>query len=319
MTDSNSDADIAELVSSIVNSALPECDQVSHSVLLSTESQPMTFPRQSEEGVTPWHQGGAAVREEERQNVIERRSREFTQMARGLVSRPQGPNFDTSQSYFPWFSDLRTLRPVTVTVERSTQTLTVAIARFPVESRSFPVPWSRRLRTASAATQTETNTWRHSPPVDRPVVPTWDTLPEEMFFMDDLTPHPLDASLDDAYFSASLDSFSLQGTTHHELSPHVTNFYDDSPASASFHETSVSRIWFLEGLRARWPTTLPQREDDVVIIFSSVGKKRTVATNTLHVGWRRQRPPPTRLRLRKLSLGWLSNPVTTEAATQTDE
>lgn len=338
MADSDPYSDLSDLVASIMNLALPGNDSVDQSEPPAVEPPALEPPALEpipglcqEEEESPQHQEWTA---EERAEIAEEwRQRREARYRRTFRLIPSRPHLLTVPDYYEWFPPLQSLIPLTIKVSRATQTMAIAIPRIPVESHSFPVPWARRLRTTSVATQTDESMWTQYSPGGlsrhRPAEPEWDPLPGEIFSLDEITSQPLDDSYEDTSLSSSssLHSSNIE-ETHGASSLLTTAFHDTSLYGSSFlqtifgaspQDTSLIDIPFQAFPATGWPTTLPQRDDDEVVIYSTLERRRTVATNTFHIGWRRpRREPAERLRSRTLSLGWRSDAVTTDVTTQTE-
>nr|XP_045581079.1 uncharacterized protein LOC123744903 [Procambarus clarkii] len=280
----------SKTVSSLVICAHPGCDRV----------KSKSKPNKGEGCVVPEHQGCGTDSKLEKGEVS---CRPKEPRIRLLGKSRSLAKLDTFQHDREWFPLLGSLKPVTAVVARGTQTVAVSIYRFPVESRSLPVPWSRRLRTVSRASQTERNAGKL---VDKtPTWPGWDLLPQEVFIIEDITTEKSLNTLMETFLVNTLKNISVQEPTPREtpsrtpLIPRCTPGYKRP--------------------KTKWPSTLPRRDDQEVFIQSSSGKTRAVGTNTAHVGWPHPRPRNLRLRLsRDLSYGWRSNPDTANAATQTE-
>ncbi|XP_071524807.1 uncharacterized protein [Panulirus ornatus] len=290
------------------------------------DSEPIPPLRQ--EGMSPRHQ---CLRAAQRRDVAMLQQRGVRENGM-FFPRPSHSHLATGHTYLEWFPPLGCFIPMIIKVSRATQTIAIAIRRFPVEARSFPVPWARRLRTASEATQTDENMWRHNSPDgpsrNKPMELEWDPLPGEVFLMDDINAQPRhDSDTDSAHGACSSSSSSHHSRNLQEPSlyatPH-TSLYGSSYRETSQYGNTPQTNPLLDRAfygpqGARLQTTLPQRDDDEVVIHSILGSRRTVATNTFHIGWRRSHQPVfDRLRSRTLSLGWQSNPDTAEASTQTE-
>lgn len=192
-------------------------------------------------------------------------------------------------------------------VSRGTQTRAVAIRNFPEEMTTFPVPWGRRLRSVSVGTQTEATI--QMVVGGQEIVPSWDPLPEEVFAIEEVTEWSTESSL---------------GNSRRNLSS--SRYADTTFLNIDFDECSLAA---LSDLASCLPTLQRQPDpaqdvalghgcDVEVVDYSDILQVRTVATNTVHVGWRQpQGPHRTRVLSRSLALGWSSNPDTASVATQT--
>ncbi|MPC51085.1 hypothetical protein E2C01_044923 [Portunus trituberculatus] len=195
-------------------------------------------------------------------------------------------------------------------LSQASQTIAPAIKKMPEETRSFPVPWGRRLRTVSVETQTENFASvvrrRHH------AVPSWDPMPEEMFVMDDVSDSPL-------------NSWSMESSfdTPRQTNVSSNKYADTTFLNISFEEVSLSDLAsnyasLSQPRAASWSSALPSSTDVEVVHYSVILQNRTVATNTDHVGWRRsQKIHRNRVRSRGVALGWSSHPETASVATQT--
>lgn len=253
---------------------------------------------------------------------------EFKEWCRSVLERPPRPSSRRPRR-----------RASPIKISRGNQTMTLAIPRFPVESRSFPVPWGKRLRTRTVATQTEEeeeySLTGASAMGGSPVVPSWDPLPEEMFKIDDVSVRreerwSTEASLDttpeleqvqpsggnETMFSdisrrlASLMRDCIPEDTLDDSSPFSSQDDDDSDDESDDESDGEDED---DGATRNWE----EEEEEVQVCFF-YGNTRTVSTSTVHVGWRRGTPPPpSRVRCRMLSQGWSSNAAKTNVATQT--
>lgn len=193
-------------------------------------------------------------------------------------------------------------------VSRGTQTRAVAIRNFPEEMTTFPLPWGRRLRSVSVATQTEDVT-QAVVVCEQEVVVSSEPIPEEVFPVEEGT---------------ELSTESSFGDSRRNLSSSM--FADTTFLNINFDECSLSVVSdLLRGLpklqqQSDLGQDVAQRHgsDVEVVDYSHILQVRTVATNTVHVGWRQPRgPQSTRALSRSLALGWSSNPHTASVATQT--
>lgn len=195
-----------------------------------------------------------------------------------------------------------------ILVSRGTQTRAVAIRNFPEEANTFPVPWGKRIRSQSVGTQTEDTT--RAVVSGALIAPSWDPLPEEVFIMDDVAEWSTESSFDNVRRSVSSSRYA-----------------DTTFLNIDFDEGSLAALSDLESClpvlerqaKSAQIMTLRQSSDVEVVDYSSILQVRTVATNTVHIGWRKpQKPHRNRVLSRSKALGWSSHPDTVTVATQTD-
>lgn len=192
-------------------------------------------------------------------------------------------------------------------VSRGTQTRAVAIKNFPEEMTTFPVPWGRRLRSVSVGTQTEATT--QAVVGGQEIVPSWEPLPEEVFAMDDVTEWSTERSL--GISRRNLSSSRYADTT-------FLNIDFDECSLAAMSDLASCLLTLQQQPDPAQDVALRHGSDVEVVNYSHILQVRTVATNTVHVGWRQpQGPHRTRVLSRSLALGWSSNPDTASVATQT--
>lgn len=198
-------------------------------------------------------------------------------------------------------------RTAPLRVSRGTQTRALAIRNFPEEMTTFPVPWGRRLRSMSVGTQTEDIT--EAAVRGRQIVPSWDPLPEEVFAMDDVAEWSAESSFDNPRRNPSSSKYA--DTTF------LNTDYDESSLAALSDLASCLPTLQRQAVTTQIPA-LRHGTDVEVVDYSPILQVRTVATNTIHVGWRQPRKPHRKRVLRRAAaLGWSSNPDTATVATQT--
>lgn len=192
-------------------------------------------------------------------------------------------------------------------VSRGTQTMALAIKDFPEETNTFPIPWGRRLRSVSVGTQTEDTSF--SVVRGHETVPSWDPLPEEVFAMDDYAEWSSESSFENP--RRNLSSSRYADTTFLNID------YDEGSLAALSDLSSCLPMLQRRAGTAQGEALQPGTDVEVVD-YSPILQVRTVATNTVHVGWRRpQRFYRNRVLSRSAALGWDSNPDTATVATQT--
>ncbi|KAK4303050.1 hypothetical protein Pmani_024911 [Petrolisthes manimaculis] len=350
--DPDGDGGLERLVASMVTSGLPENDPPVENVAFYPLSVSTSLPDR------PWfHSTG----NEDTGDSLLTRVRELrrTRERRPTISfsSSSDPNFQdwchnvfdsdrpTSRrsSYHPSSYHPSYRRASPIKISRGSQTVTLAIPRFPVESRSFPVPWGKRLRTRTVATQTEEEHFDliGATALASPVVPAWDTLPQEMFTMDELRSRQkeerwaTEASVDntpeleerwstEASFgnTPELEQIEPKQTFISDISRRLASLMRDcSPEGtlddASYFTSHDDYEKEEEEQEAAAAAATRDWEEEVEVCFIGA-TYRTVSTNTIHVGWRRgPPPPPPRVRSRTLSQGWNSNPARATTATQT--
>ncbi|XP_050731273.1 uncharacterized protein LOC127005920 [Eriocheir sinensis] len=194
-------------------------------------------------------------------------------------------------------------------VSRGTQTRAVAIRNFPEEMTTFPVPWGRRLRSVSVGTQTGATT--RAVVGGQEIIPSWDPLPEEVFAMDEVTEWSTKSSLGNS--GRNLSSSRYADTT-------FLNIDYDECSLAALSDLASCLPTLQQQPDPAQDMALRHGSDVEVVNYSHILQVRTVATNTVHVGWRQpQGQHRTRVLSRSLALGWSSNPDTANVATQTHQ
>ena len=305
MAESDQDEDLTQLVTSILSCALSDEDPPVESAQL--RQKVGSLPLLQEQ--PPFHHQeipqqssslGGSTRDDELLEAIRDLRRRRSTRPKVIIPRPSFGN--------PAPPPRRRSDPPRLS--QASQTIAPAIKKMPEETRSFPVPWGRRLRTASVETQTENLASvvgrRHH------VVPFWDPMPEEMFVMDDMS----DSLLSGWSMESSLD-------TPRQTNASSSRYADTTFLNISFEEVSLSDFSgsyasLSQRRAASWSPAMAPSTDVEVVHYSVILQNRTVATNTDHVGWRRsQKTHRNRIRSRGVALGWSSHPETTSVATQT--
>lgn len=303
MAESDQDEDLTQLITSIVTCALSEEEPPVELAQLRQRIGSLPLLHQNQhypEVPQPSSSWGVLTTDNELlQCVKDLRKRRST---RPKVIIPK-PSFEDQRQ-----SSRR--RSVPLRVSRASQTVAPAIKKFPEEMRTFPVPWGKRLRIVSAGTQTES----FYPVVVKAqhIVPSWDPMPEEVFVMDDVSGSPpcgwsVESSFD-APRKTNVSSSRYADTTFLNIS------FDD----ISLTDLSASHFLPSQRQAASWSPALTPNTDVEVVEYSAILQNRTVATNTVHIGWRRpQKTHRNRVLSRAAALGWSSNPETASVATQT--
>ncbi|KAK3852829.1 hypothetical protein Pcinc_040596 [Petrolisthes cinctipes] len=340
--DPDGDGGLERLVASMVTSGLPENDPPVENVTFYPLSVSTSLPDRPFFHSTDNQDAGDSLlsRVRELRQTRERRPTmsfsscsdpNFQDWCRNVFDSGR-PNSRRS-SYRPSY---RCASPIKIS--RGSQTVTLAIPRFPVESRSFPVPWGKRLRTRTVATQTEEEYFDliGATALVSPVVPAWDTLPQEMFTMDELrlrqeeerwateasfdnTPEleerwSMEASLGN---TPDLEQIQPSQTFVSDISRRLASLMRDCNPEDTLDDASFFTSQDDDEKEEEKAAATRDWEEEVEVCFIC-DSYRTVSTNTIHVGWRRgPPPPPPRVRSRTLSQGWNSNPARATAATQT--
>lgn len=193
-------------------------------------------------------------------------------------------------------------------VSRGTQTRALGIRKLPEAMTTFPIPWGRRLRSVSVGTQTEDTT--RGAVQRQQTVSSWDPLPEEVFAMDEVP-----------------EWSSESAFTDHRKNMSSSKFADTTFLKLDLSEISIATLFDPDGslpTQQRGAASVPAEElrhdTDVEVVDNSFSLRvRTVTTNTVYIGWRRQeRHQRSRILNRPIALGWNKNPETVTVATQTD-
>ena len=301
MAESNQDEDLTHLISSIVTFALSEDEspvelaqlryRIDSLPLLQQHHNQSEVPQQSSSC-------GESTKDDAFFELVQELRKKMSTRPKVII-----PN--------PFFEDQQVPGKhvsVPLRVSRASQTIAPAIKKLPEELRTFPVPWGKRLRTASTATQTE------KPAVvvkTQHIVPVWEPMPQEVFVMDDVGDVPLsDWSIE--------SSFDISRTNVSSSRYADTTFLNISFDDISHSDVTDSR--FLVSQRQVTSKSLAFTPDpDVEVVqYSPIKQIRTVATNTVHIGWRRPKKAYcNRILNRAAALGWSRHPETTSVATQT--
>lgn len=314
MAEYDQDEDLTQLITSIVTCALSEEEppagvaqprqRIGSLPLLQQHHHDPEAPQRSSSWRESTTNEESVTNEESRKKVS---LQSGSDLQRDRSTRPKviipKPSFEEQ----PWSTRRRTgpLR-----VSRACQTVTTAIRKIPEEMCTFPVPWGKRLRTVSVGTQTES----FAPVVVRAqhVVPSWDPMPEEVFAMDDMSNSLLGSwSLESSFDTPRKENLSSSRYAD-------TTFLNISFDDISLAELSDSHYTATQRKAASWSPAMARDTDVEVVEYSAILQNRTVATNTVHIGWRRPRKiHRNRVLSRAAALGWSSNPDTATVATQT--
>lgn len=184
---------------------------------------------------------------------------------------------------------------------RGSQTMSLAIGRLPVSSRSLPVPWGvQRSSSVSASTQTLSRDRPSS--IDDLCDLDVELLEDDVFLAEDTAPEVYGS---DEAMNAILDTllYMTQRGVHEPLTPLcnalISPIKDEDDGEDQQQE--------------------PDSGVEGVVFTQPLGGRRHVATNTLHVPTRVINPrTPRRKYWRKGSRHWRSSLTTNNSSTQTD-